>query len=68
MMFSSALNVDPAGGNTTRRPPDSPLPKPSLASPTSVNVTPRGRKAPKLCPADPVNVMRIVSSGKPRPP
>ncbi|MND01069.1 hypothetical protein D3C83_199050 [compost metagenome] len=50
------------------RPPDRPLPKPSLASPTSVMVTPRGTNAPKLWPAEPVNVILIVSSGRPGPP
>ena len=68
MMFSSDLNVDRSGGYAISRPPDSPLPKPSLASPTSVIVMPRGRNAPKLCPAEPVNVIRIVSSGSPAPP
>ena len=29
---------------------------------------PRGTNAPKLCPAEPVQSMRIVSSGSPSPP
>ena len=31
-------------------------------------MTPRGTNAPKLWPAEPVNWMRIVSSGRPSPP
>ena len=65
MMLSSDLNVERFGGYAITLPPDSPLPKPSLASPTSVIVMPRGMNAPKLWPAEPVNVILIVSSGRP---
>src|SRR5256714_2646650 len=68
MMFSSDLNVERFAGYAITLPPDSPLPKPSFASPTSVIVMPRGMNAPKLCPADPVNVIVIVSSGSPAAP
>ena len=38
-----------------------------MASPISVIVIPFGTNAPKLCPADPVNRMLIVPSGRPAP-
>ena len=41
---------------------------PENASPAKVNITPRDRKAPKLCPAEPINLIWIVSSGKPANP
>ena len=66
--LSSAAKVAAAGGRTTRRPPDRPLPTKSLASPSSVSVMPEGTNAPKLWPAAPVNVTRMVSVGSPRPP
>ena len=68
MMFSSDLKGDRVEGYAITRPPDRPLAKPSLASPTSVSVIPLGVNAPKLWPADPVNVSRMVSSGSPSPP
>ena len=40
----------------------------SFESPSIVSVTPRGRKAPKLWPAEPTNFRLIVSSGRPLAP
>ncbi len=65
MMLVSGTNGEPAGGNTTILPPESPLPRWSFASPSSTNVMPGGMNAPKLWPAEPLKRMRMVSSGSP---
>ena len=46
-------------------PPDNPLPTKSLASPSKVTVIPFTNQAAKLCPAEPLSLMLIVSSGSP---
>ena len=60
--------VEFGGGYTTILPPESPWPTESFESPSSVSEMPRGTNAPKLWPAEPWSVNRMVSSDSPSAP
>ena len=64
-MLSSALKVEFLLGKTLKLPPERPFPKYSLESPSRLNLSPLQANAPKLCPALPLKLIVIVSSGRP---
>ena len=65
MMFSSDLNVERFGGYDDHLAARQPLAEAVVRVALELSVMPRGMNAPKLWPAEPVNLNVIVSSGRP---
>ena len=65
---ASAVGGADFEGLTTIRPPESPFPTKSLASPSRMSSTPAGTKAPKELPAEPVSSTLSEPSSSPLAP